>query len=224
MNAHDEDASLAPQRMLALADAQQRMVAARTASFVPWILVAWGLAWLGGFLALWWDAMQHPEDWRPGPPAGLTLAGLLVAAGVVSALLSARAGRGLRGTRDAAVVGIVYGNAWWVGALALFVIGQALHRFGMPEQLLAVLYPAAYVFFSGVMYIMGGLIWRALPMMILGAWCMVLAAVGALVAPPASHLVYALAGGGAFLAVAGWSAWWVRSSHRTLATAGSERG
>lgn len=223
MDAHEEGTPLTPERMLALVDAQQRMVAARTASFVPWILAAWGVAWLGGFLALWWDATQHPADWRPGVPAGLAFAGLLVAAGVVSTVLSARAARGLRGTRESAAMGIAYGNTWWVGALALFVIGQALLRSGMPEPLLAVLYPSVYVFFAGIMYVMGGLIWKATPMMLLGGWCIVLSAVGALLSPPINHLVYALAGGGAFLLVAAWSAWWMRSSHRVLA-ADADRG
>ncbi|MFD5215886.1 hypothetical protein [Microbacterium sp. NPDC058345] len=220
MEAHDDDAPLAPERMMALIEAQQRTVAARTAAFVPWILAAWGIAWLAGFLVLWADAETHPHEWRPSLTAGLIFAGLLVVAGVLSSVLGARSGRGLRGTREASIVGIAYGNTWWIGSVALVGMGQSLLRFGMPEELLTVFYPSAFIFFSGIMYMMGGLIWQARPMMVLGIWCVILSALGAMLVPPMNYVAYGLAGGGAFLLVAGWSAWWVRSSRRRLSSAG----
>lgn len=206
MGAHD-DPPLSPARALALLRDQQREVAARAAALVPAILAVWGAAWLAGFLVLWADASRHPDDWRPGATAVLLCAALLAAAGALSGLLSARSARGLRGTRTAATIGIAYGCTWWIGGAALLVIGWALVRFGMPEGLLAVLHPAAFHLFAGLMYLAGALIWRAAPMAVLGTWCVVLSAVGALVPPPGNHLLYGLAGGGAFLLVAAWSAW-----------------
>lgn len=223
MDAHDDDAPLSPERMLALLRDQQRQVAARTAAFVPWILAVWGATWLVGFLVLWADARQHPEDWRPGAAALLICVALLVAAGAISGVLGARSGRGLRGTRDAAVVGIAYGCTWWIGGAALFVVGQALPRFGMPEELLAVFYPSAFTLLTGLMHLTGGLIWRAVPMLVLGTWCVVLSAVGALLPPPVNHLVCGLVGGGAFLLVAGWSAWW-HSRRRGPVSSGPRHG
>lgn|SRR5690606_25965906 len=223
MQTPDEDTALTPERMLSLLEDQQRLVTARTAALVPWILAAWGIAWLGGFLVLWADAVQHPADWRPSILAGLVFAALLVAAGVLSAVLGARSGRGLRGTREAAIVGIAYGNTWWLGGVALFLIGQALQRFGMPQSLLAVFYPSAFILFAGLMYVMGGLIWHAAPMTVLGVWCVILSAAGALLPLPANYLAYGLGGGGAFLLAAGWSAWWLRSSRRRVSPPGRGR-
>ncbi|MEJ1088446.1 hypothetical protein WDU99_08965 [Microbacterium sp. Mu-80] len=223
-HAASADAPLTPERMLALLEDQQRQVTARTAAFVPWILTAWGIAWVIGFIVLWADALGHPNDAMPAPAAGLTFAALLAAAGIVSTVLGARSGRGLRGTRQAAFTGIVYGNTWWLGSIAVFVIGQALRSGGMPEELLPVFYPSAFILFAGLMYLMGGLIWNAVPMLVLGVWSVVLSAVGALIPHPTAYLVYGCAGGGAFLVVAGWSAWWLRRSRRRLTGTGGERG
>lgn len=230
MTAHDDDATigddapLTPELMLALLEDQQRQVAARTAAFVPWILAAWGIAWLVGFVVLWADVTQHPDDPLPSLAAGLAFAVLLLAAGILSAVLGARSGRGLRGTKKAAFTGIVYGNTWWLGIIALFVIGQALRSGGMPEGLLGVFYPSTFILFAGLMYLMGGLIWHAPPMLLLGAWSVVLSAVGAMLPHPTSYLVYGLAGGGAFLVVAAWTALWRRGASRRVTGAGADRG
>lgn len=220
----DNDAPLAPDRMLALLEDQQREVTARTAAFVPWILAAWGIAWLVGFIVLWSDAIGHPTDAVPAPAAGLTFAALLIAAGIVSTVFGARSGRGLRGSKRAAFIGIVYGNTWWLGSMAIFTIGWALHSGGMPEALLPVFYPSAFILFAGLMYLMGGLIWNAPPMLVLGVWSVILSAVGALIPHPTAYLVYGCAGGGAFLLVGAWSAWWLHRSRRRIAALEHSRG
>ncbi|MBN8425688.1 hypothetical protein JF531_14290 [Microbacterium esteraromaticum] len=218
----DDNAALSPERMLSLVHRQQHQITARTAAFVPWMLLAWGVAWLAGFLVLWADACQHPDDPLPTLGAGVTFAALLIAAGVLSTVLGALSGRGLRGTREAAFVGIVYGNTWWVGGIALFVIGQALAAHGMSDALLVVFYPSVFIFFSGIMYLMAGIIWHAVPMLVLGIWSVIVAAVGASLQHPTAFLVYAIAGGGAFLVVAAWSAWWRHGARRSLAQVGDD--
>ncbi|MGB4134928.1 MAG: hypothetical protein WA971_00060 [Microbacterium sp.] len=224
MDIENEDAPLTPQQMLALVEDQQRTVAGRMAAFVPWILVAWGIAWLAGFLVLWVDASQRPGTTQPSLWAGLTFGLLLAVAGIASAVLGIRSDRGLRGTRENAIVGIVYGNLWWLGSFAIWAIGLALAKAGMPGALLGIFYPSAFIFYAGIMYVMSGLIWRAYPMMVLGVWSVVISAAGAFVPQPTHYLVYALAGGGAFLLVAGWSAWWVRAARRRVAVVGGDRG
>ncbi|REJ04253.1 hypothetical protein DY023_15225 [Microbacterium bovistercoris] len=219
----DEDAPLSPEQMLALLQDQQRTVSGRMGAFVPWILVAWGVAWFAGFLILWWDVQQHPATVQPTLAAGIAFAALLVLAGIVSMVLGIGSGRGLRGTRDSAIVGIVYGNSWWVGSLAIVVIGQALVQQGMDRDLLGVFFPSAFSFFAGVMYIMSGLLWRAYPMVVLGLWSVALAAIGSLLPPPVNYLVFAIAGGGAFLLIAGWTAWWVHVARRRVAAAEADR-
>lgn len=218
----DEDAPLTPAQMLALAEGQQRQVAARTAAFVPWILAAWGLAWVVGFAVLWLDAGRHPDDPLPTLAAGLTFAALLIAAGVLSTVFGARSGRGLRGTKQAAFVGIVYGNIWWLGGIAIWVIGQGLVRHGMSEALLVAFYLSAFIFFNGMMYLAAGLIWSAIPMLVLGVWSVILAAVGAMLSHPTAYLVYGIAGGGAFLVVAAWGAWWQHGARRRGVAPGAD--
>ncbi|MFE6997606.1 hypothetical protein ACFVAE_16725 [Microbacterium sp. NPDC057659] len=218
MDHEKEDVPLSPEQMLALLQDQQRTVTGRMAGFVPWILVAWGIAWLAGFLLLWIDVNQHPQDPTPSLWAGVAFAALLIAAGLVSMVLGIRSGRGLRGTRDSAITGIVYGNTWWVGSIAVVVIGQALLMRGMPEALLSVYYPSAFIVFAGIMYIMSGLIWRAYPMVALGLWSVAIGALGALLPVPANYLLFAIAGGGAYLLMAGWTAWWVHIARSRVAS------
>lgn len=223
-HSRSDDVPLAPEQMLALAEGQQRQVAARTAAFVPWILAAWGIAWLVGFAVLWVDATQHPDDVMPSTAAGVTFAALLVAAGILSTVFGARSGRGLRGTKQSAFTGIVYGNTWWLGSIAIFVLGQALLLHGMSQDLLVVFYPSAFIFFSGIMYLTAGVIWNAAPTLVLGVWSVVISAVGAMLQHPLAYLVYAIAGGGAFVVVAAWSAWWQHGARRRLAVTGDVRG
>lgn len=219
MEPTNDETPLTPAQMLALLEDQQRTVAGRMASFVPWILLSWGVAWLAGFLILWVDAVPYDGPTVPGVPAGVIFGGLLAVATVVSMVLGIRSGRGLRGTRESAFVGIVYGNMWWIGSIALIVIGRALVDRGMPVALLAVFFPSAYFFYAGVMYVMSGLVWRARPMVLLGIWSVAMSAVGAFVPLPTHYLFYAIAGGGAFLLVAAWSTWWVHLARRRVARA-----
>jgi len=209
---------LAPEQMLALLKDQQRSVEGQKGAFVHMILLAWGLAWLLGFLALWLvdgpgDAFSLPIG-VAAPIFGI----LLISAGVLSAFLGIRSGRGLRGGKDGAFAGIVYGQAWWIGSLAIFGLGQALVVNGMDEALLGIFYPSAYIFFAGVMYAMAAIIWRAIPMLILGGWSVLISVIAPFAGQPTHYLVYALAGGGAFLLAALWTWLWTWRARRRVST------
>lgn len=220
MTEHEE--ALSAERMLALLTDQQRSIEGQKGAFVHLILLSWGVAWLVGFLALWLvdglgDAFSLPVE-VAAPLFGL----LLIGAGVVSTILGIRSGRGLRGGKDGAFAGIVYGQAWWIGSLAIFALGQALVFNGMDDALLGIFYPSAYIFFAGVMYVMAAIIWRAVPMLILGGWSIVVSVVAPFAGHPTHYLVYAAAGGGAFLLAAAWTWLWTRRARRRLrAGAGS---
>ena len=207
---HD-DAALDPAAMLALARDQQRSVSGRMGAFVPYILLAWGVAWLAGFIALW--LAEGPET-LPMAAAAPIIVVLFAGAGVVSIVLGARSSRGVRTGKDAAFVGVVYGQAWWIGCVAIFVIGQAMVVNGMDAELLGILYPSAYVFFAGLMYLVGGALWRAVPMIVLGVWTIIVSAVAPFAGAPVHYLVFAIAGGGGFLIGAAWTLWWSVSARR----------
>lgn len=208
----EEDRPLSPEEMLALLEDQQRSVAGHMGAFVPVIMLAWGIAWLGGFLAL----LLLPLA------AGVwVLVGLAVAAGIVSGVLGARSSRGVRTAPDAAFAGIVYGQAWWISIVGIVVIGQALVHNGMPEDLLRVFLPTLLVFSTGLLLFLGGALWRAVPMVVLGGWLALVGVIAPFTGTSTQYLVHALAGGGAFLAVAAWTWWWSRAARRRTPAAPS---
>lgn len=207
----EDDAVLDPAAMLALARDQQRSVNGRMGAFVPFILLAWGVAWSGGFIALW---LAEGPAALPMAVAAPIFVALLVGAGAVSIVLGARSSRGVRTGKDAAFVGAVYGQAWWIGSVAIFVIGQAMVANGMDAELLGILYPSAYVFFAGLMYLVGAALWRAVPMIVLGVWTILVSAVAPFAGAPVHYLVFAIAGGGGFLIGAAWTLWWSVSARR----------
>ncbi|HCS62332.1 MAG TPA: hypothetical protein DIW46_13215 [Microbacterium sp.] len=209
-----------PADMLALVKDQQRSIEGQRGAFVPLILFSWGIAWLLGFGALWLidglgDAFSLPI-WVAAPIFIVLLAG----AGTLSTIFGIRSSRGLRTGKDATFVGLVYGQTWWVGSLAIFALGQALVRAGMDADILRIFYPSAYIFFAGVMYVMAAAIWRAIPMLILGGWAILVSVLAPFAGYPAQYLVYALAGGGGFLLVALWSWIWMRRARRHLTLGG----
>jgi hypothetical protein len=214
-----DDTPLSPEQMLALVKDQQRSVAGQRGAFVHWILLAWGVAWLLGFGALWLAAGGWPGVSIPIQIAAPAFAALLIAAGILSTVLGIRSDRGVR-DQQGAFAGVIYGQLWWVGGVAIFVMGQALAFNGMDQSLLGVFYPSAFIFFAGLMYVMAGVIWRAIPMVILGGWSIFLSAVAPFLGMPAHYLGFALAGGGGFLLAALWSWLWLQRTRRRL-TAGT---
>src|SRR5690606_20234049 len=118
---------------------------------------------------------------------------LFLAAGGISAFLGIRAGRGRRGGgKDKAFAGVVCGQVWWVGCLAIFVMGQALVAAGMDRVVLDVLYPSLYMFYVGMMFVMAALIWSAVPMLALGGVAILLGALAPFAGPSSQYLLYAL--------------------------------
>ncbi|GAA3942659.1 hypothetical protein [Microbacterium soli] len=220
LNDHDDafdqdDPALDPRDMLALVDDQQRSIAGRVGAFVPYVLLVWGLAWLLGFGALWLAYADDPV--LPVSVAAPIVIGLFLTAGALSAVLALRSARGVRGApKDKTFSGVVYGQAWWVGALAIFAIGQALTVAGMDRELLDLLYPAMYMFFAGVMFAMAAIIWRAVPMLVLGGWAVLLSAAAAFAGTGGQYLVHALGGGGMLLALGVWTWAWGRRARRRV--------
>ena len=197
-----DDEPLDPAAMLALVEDQRRSVVGQIASFVPAILTMWGLVWLVGFGALWLIDGLAPAFALPIPLAVSIFVVLLVTAIVVSAVLGARSGRGRRGNRGEAFSGIVYGVTWTVGGLAIVGFAQGLSFNGMPASLATVFYPVAYALFAGIMYVMSAALWRAVPMLVLGLWTIVVAVAAPFFGVPTHYLVLALGCGLGFLVLA----------------------
>ncbi len=204
-------AFLTPAAMLALLQDQQQDVQRRMARFVPWILLSWAIAWGVGFGMLWLIDGARPNIAVPVEVAAPVFGVLMVIAGVVSGVLGARSGRGIRSSKAAVFTGTVYGITWSVGFVALFVLGSALSYNGMPPELLNIYYPAVSLMFVGIMYILAGAIWHAVPAIVMGGCIVLISAVGPFFGYPTHYLVYSITGGGVFLVGTVVTAVYVRS-------------
>ena len=171
-------------------------------AFVPAIVTAWGIAWLVGFGAFWLIDGLAPGFRLPLAVAAATFAVLIAAALVLSALLGIRAGRGIRTTTACRFQGSVYGATWWIGGLGIAVLGWGLSVNGMSPELASFYYSSGYVLFTGLMFLVAGVIWHAVPSVVLGVWTVAVAAVAPFFGYPGNFLFLALAGGGAFLVLA----------------------
>ena len=196
----DDTLPLAPAEMLALLTEQQRSVTAKMGGFVPVIMAAWGGAWLLGFGALWLiDGLRPAFSLPIAVAVGIFIAVLVVAIGA-SIWLGVRSSRGVKSGGGSDFSGTVYGVTWTAGSLAIGAIGGALVQNGLSPELANLFYPSIFIFFVGVMYIMAGAIWRAVPSVVAGGWLLLLAAVAPFLGYPWHYLLFALAGGLGFLA------------------------
>jgi hypothetical protein len=196
--------------MLDLVRSQQDRVTRQLAAEVPLILAAWGVAWFVGFGLLWLIEGAKPAVAVPLPIAVAVFIVLMVGALVSTAILGIRSGRGIRSSAESAFTGAVYGWTWTIAFVSMFVFGTALIQNGMPPALANIYYPTVSTLFVGLLYFVGGGIWRAKPMLWLGGWFIVVALVAPFFGYPTNYLVFSLAGGGVFLigAVTAWL--WVR--------------
>ena len=194
-----DEAPLDAAAMLAIVKEQQTDVSRAMARQIPWILLAWGVAWVVGYGALWLIDGARPLFSLPLPIAVSVFVALLVGAMVVSSIIGARAGRGIRSTASAAFTGTVYGITGGVGFFAMWVFASALVANGMDRDLLTIFYPTAMGIVIGLMYLIAGAIWHGVPTVVMGALLLVVALVAPFFGYPNHYLVFATAGGGVFL-------------------------
>lgn len=193
----ETDAPLTAEEALALAGRQQQRMDAVHLRPVMLILIAWGIAWGVGFLAVWLSRADSPVI-APGA-AWAVFGSLLIAAVVVSAVAGGRIGRGVRGG-DGGFVGGVYGFSWAVAPVAITAMGVAFARAGAEPAVLDLFYPAAYSLVVGMLYIVGAALFRAVPMLFLGGWILLVGTVAPFFGTPTHYLVMSIAAGGGFLA------------------------
>lgn len=193
------DAPLTPEAALALAGRQQSRMDSIHLLPVTSILVAWGVAWGVGFLLIWLSRTPLGGEPAVAPAAAwITFAVLLAAAVVVSAVVGSRIGRGIKGG-DGSFVGGIYGVSWSIAPIAITAMGIAFARAGADSTVLDLFYPSAYSLVVGMLYIVGAALFRAVPMIPLGGWILLVGTVAPFVGSPANYLVMSIGGGGGFL-------------------------
>jgi hypothetical protein len=175
----------------------------------PLIYGAWGAAWLIGCGAMWLSVLgQHPFRGAAGWASAILGAGIALAI-VATAITTGRAGRGVGGV--SARQGIIFGLCWPAGFAAMFAVTGAAGHFGASPTVMGVLGAATPLVLVGLIYMVAAGMWLDRVMFCLGAWELLVAAIGAWTGPVGVLLMDAVAGGGGFLAAAALLAWRNRS-------------
>jgi hypothetical protein len=196
------DSPLSRAAALAVLTDQQRTVSRRLGGHIWIITGAWGIAWLLGFLAIWLMDSGSSSIVVPTWLGWTIFATLFVAAIVVSAVLGARSGRGIRSNSAKAFTGTVYGVTWAVSMVFISVFGAALLSRGMTAELADLFYPSVYALVVGILYLAAAAIWRIVEMIVAGAFFIVLASIAPFFGHPTNFLVFAVAGGAMFFTFA----------------------
>jgi hypothetical protein len=157
----------------------------------------WGVVWLVLGTAAWADA--HGWLGAGGAVVGIVSAVVSLVGVAASIVIGVRGGRGVRS--GCALRGRLYGASWVIsfGGLTLLLVGLPL-----PDATVLVLYPAAYVFLAGALYLAGGALWQDVPQYVLGTWTIAVAVVSVFAGYPANSLVMAIGGGGGLLVTAAY--------------------
>jgi hypothetical protein len=193
-----------PQEAAALMAATRDQAHSALAVRLPLVYLPWGAAWLIGLGAMWLSVRgQRPYQGPSGAAVALLVILLLAAVGVTMVVVT-RATRGVRG--PSAVAGRIYGLSWPIAFAALFLIEGALGHRGASAQVLGIVGGAGPILVTGLIYVLGAAIWLDWSMFGLGVWLAAVAAAGAWAGPVSLLLIGALAGGGGFLAMAGFLA------------------
>lgn len=180
---------------------------------------AWGVAWFVGFGVMWLTSPLRDGGALvplPGLVVGSLFFLLLLAAGVLTAWHSIRAGRGVTGPSNR--TGAMYGWGWPLGFAMLPCIVLSAERLGASPEATAMMWPAVSGLIVGLLYIGGAAAFDDPLQFAIGAWIMVTTGVGCLLGLLPLYLVMCLAGGGGFLAAAAWFAVRRRRSPLTART------
>ena len=176
---------------------------------VPALYAGWGIAWLVGLGGMWLSVRgQHPYS-GPNTISAILLGVLLVGAVVVTIVSVGRATNGVHGQSE--IQGRIFGIAWPIGFVTFFVMEGALAHGGASNTVLGLVGAAGPLLVTSLVYLVGAAIWLDWAMFVMGAWLAVVVAVGVWTGPVAVLLIDSLAGGGGFLAMAGYLAWRRRS-------------
>jgi hypothetical protein len=205
MASNDDEQPMDPAESLRLIE-RERAAAERNLTPDPRLFLwPWGFAWLIGFTVYFLrygpDGRVFVDlpDWLP-----LTaLIGLMIAAGAVTAITGARAGRWISGPSSAQ--GAIYGISWSIAFAGMSVVLSRVSAY-LPGAQQNLLWAGAMVGLAATLHMAGGAIYRDRTLFGLGAYVSVINVVGVLIGPGWHSLILAVAGG-AGMVVAGFLSW-----------------
>ena len=193
---------LAPQELLELIRDQHEHAARGLYVAPAGILASWGVAWAVGFGACY--VASPGARWHFLPPwaAAVVLIALSAVAVAVVITQTARRGRGVQG--PSRTVSAWYGWSWPLAFAGVFALNIGLSQHGLPASLAPLLWPGSSAVVAGVLYLAGGALFTDRIQYGLGAWMLAVGAGSVQAGWPANFAILALAGGGGFLAAAGF--------------------
>ncbi|OLT54540.1 hypothetical protein [Cellulosimicrobium sp. CUA-896] len=194
------DAPLDPAESLRLIRAQQERARSATEPDGRLLYLAWGVAWLVGYLSLWTSARQG-ADGQPASWAFAVFGGAIVSAVAFTIVHSVSRTAGTRGV--SARTGMLYGWSWMLGFVALAAVLGGLARAGASEEVMSLASNALACVVVGLLYLGGAAAFQDTRLFVLGVWILLVAAVATFAGLPLTYLVMALLGGGGFLVMAG---------------------
>jgi hypothetical protein len=168
----------------------------------------WGLGLLLGYGAMWLT-VRGQRPFHGPPPTAFAVGALLSTASVMSGVVQARADSGVGGL--SAVRQRIHLLSFLAGLAAMFALEGALVRAGADRPVIGVFEASAPVLLAGLFYLMTSAVWLNWPMLGLGAWLVIVAAVGGFAGPAGVWAVDALAAGLAYLLLAVIEPWVLRS-------------
>ncbi|SNY68021.1 transporter [Paractinoplanes atraurantiacus] len=202
----DDDVPLGnPAESLALIERERANLERDITPDPRWMLWPWGIAWLVGFALFFLrygpDGRVFVDlpDWLPL----LVLMTLILAAGVTTGVMGARAGRQVSGPTSRQ--GLLYGVTW-SAAITAFAVLFARISDVLPEPESGLLWAGGMVAVTGVLHMAGGALWNDRDLYFLGAWTLLADVVGILIGPGWHSLIVCVAGGGGMI-VAGLIGW-----------------
>jgi hypothetical protein len=174
-------------------------MARRTFAHPSVYYVTWGVAWLVGFGLTF---LHGGLDGRgivamPDLVPAVTFAALLVAAAVVTIVVSTRSRGRIAGASNER--GLMYGVSWGVAFAMVWVVAGRLSG-SLPPVEVGLLWSALSTGVVGALYACGAAIWRDRAMFALGVWVSAVNVAGVLAGPGWHSLLMSVAAGGGLLA------------------------
>lgn len=160
-------------------------------------LLAWGAAYLIGYLLLALAIGPEAPGVVSAPVAYAGFAVCICLGAAVSIVLGVRLGRGMRGV--SARRGMRYGHAWWFGFLPVFAFSRALERTGLDSATAGVLVNSVAIAVVACLLLGGGVVWDDPVQYVVGGVMAVGDAVALAVGLPAYYWIMCFGIGGLLL-------------------------